>query len=555
MMKNLKHLSNDSRIHYSVILLVSILVITPVFFSGIPYLNVDLVHHLQISNAFYDSLRQGILFPDWVTRENFGYGAVTVRFYPPSMDYTLAVFRLITGSWNLAIFGAFSFWSFIGGVGVYIWTRDFLKTGWHSTLAAVLFICAPYHLCQFYNSFMFGEFAALSVLPFCFHFAKKICEREKIVDILGLAVAAALMILSNLPQTILSFITIGIYVSFFLKKPFFLKQIFKLACAGLLALAGSAFYWVRMVIEMNLIHVAQPNTDPTYDYQNHFMLADFSFDIQNIWFSTLMFTIVIIVTGFVLVITGKYKSLWQAKNLRAVSIVTVAAIFMMTLGSKFIWDNITFLQRVQFPWRFFSVLSLCTSVIMAYCAEFLTLENLRQKRPLILLFIGSILILLTFSIKQVIFGTVFLEPSKFPAYVEDTITKRSLKHWLPVWADIDSFKEKTKVLTNGREVNIEIWEADRKVFTVSEGETTTARIAVLYYPHWHAYLNGKNVEISPDGDGAIALPLPDSDSKVELVFIEPQYSLLSRKISVVAAILVFLLFIYQIISRRKSNAG
>ena len=554
MMKNLKHLLDDKWIHYSIILLVSILVITPVFFAGIPYVGADFVHHMQISNAFYEALRDGILFPDWVSRENLGYGAVTVRFYPPSMDYTLAVFRLITGSWSLAIFGAFSFWSFIGGVGVYIWTREFLKTAWHSTLAAVLFICAPYHLTQYYASYMFGEFAALSVLPFCFHFAKKICEREKIGDVLGLAISAALIILSNLPQTIISFIALGIYVLFFLRKPIFLKQIFRLTFAGLLALACSAFYWVRMIVEMDLIHVTQPNTDPIYDYRNHFMLSNFSFDTQNIWFASLMFVIVVFGSGFALVVSGKAKSLWRDKNLKSISIIGLMAIFMMLAGSKFIWENITFLQRVQFPWRFFSVLSLCTSVILAYCAEFVTLENLRKKRPLILILVGLILILLTFSIKQVIFGQAFFEISKFPAYVEGTITQRSLKHWLPVWADKNTFNEKTKVLAKDRNVNIEMWESGKRIFTVSEGEPIKARIAILYYPHWHAFINGEAAEISASDDGATAIDLPPSAAKVELVFIEPQYSLLSRKISVIATIFAFLLFIYQLITRRKSNA-
>src|SRR4030095_12668803 len=246
-------------------------------------------HHIQIANAYFESIREGVMVPDWVFRENQGYGAVTVRFYPPLLHYSLAAFRLMLGSWHIAFFATFTFWSFIGGLGAFLWMREIQGSRGQALAAAFLFSLAPYHLNQLYNSSMLGEFVAVSILPFCFLFARRICTSRGITNILGLGLVFALLILSNLPQTIIGVVGICLYVLFFLSKKTIIQSVGSLLIAGILGLALSSFYWVRMVMEMSWIVVSQPSGDPAYDYNNHFLLNGLGLDAQGALFGSVMF--------------------------------------------------------------------------------------------------------------------------------------------------------------------------------------------------------------------------------------------------------------------------
>src|SRR5580765_6366444 len=146
----------------ALIFLAATLVVLPILFWGVPVGTGDFTHHIQIANAYFESIQNGVLIPDWVLRENHGYGAVTVRFYPPLFHYSLATFKLIFGTWYFAFFATLTFWSFVGGLGVFVWMRDIQGSRGLALASASLFSLAPYHLNQLYNSSMLGEFVAVS---------------------------------------------------------------------------------------------------------------------------------------------------------------------------------------------------------------------------------------------------------------------------------------------------------------------------------------------------------------------------------------------------------
>ncbi len=539
--------------HILFILAVSFLIISPVIFNGVPFGTADFGHHLQISEAFYDSLKHGQIIPDWIFEENNGYGAVTVRFYPPLLHFSLAIFRFITGDWRLAIYFGFVFWSFVGGLGIYVWTRDFFDNRWQATVAAVLFILAPYHLNQFYNSFMWGEFAALSVLPFGFYYAEKVCSRRRISDIAGFGVSLSLLVLSNLPQTVIGAIVIGIYICLHLEKSRIYSQIFKLSSSFLIALMCSSFYLVRVIYEMSWINISQPNSDPDYDFHNHFLLDNFSFDGRGVWFASLIFAILIFLIVLALTVSGKMKIAAQDKNIRNILILIFLSVLMMLPTSRLIWENISFLQKIQFPWRFLSILTIGASIVLAFCSSFVNGENLRSKRPLIILLVGAILIYLTFSVKQVALGALFLEPQEFAAFAEKSVSAKGLPHWLPVWANEKTFDSPLKVSAGERVVAINQWDYQAHSFSVAAGKPLSARIGILYYPHWRAKVNGVDAETYAANDGALTLDLPAEESQVELYFAEPEDSLISRKISIFGLIIVLLLCFYQKFYTRQSK--
>jgi hypothetical protein len=55
----------------------------------------------------------------------------------------------------------------------------------------------------------------------------------------------------------------------------------------------------------------------------------------------------------------------------------------------------------------------------------------------------------------------------------------------------------------------------------------------MYYPHWQATVNGSSAATSEIG-GALAVDVPGEESIIELRFVEPRYTSISRWISLLA---------------------
>ena len=110
---------------------VSVIAVLPICFYGIPN-SADMAQHFQFAVTFYDSVRDGIWYPQLAHLTNTGFGDVGVRFYPPFAYYVLIFFRSLTGDWFFAGCAAFFFWFFLSGVGVYLWAKE-----WFSNRAAV----------------------------------------------------------------------------------------------------------------------------------------------------------------------------------------------------------------------------------------------------------------------------------------------------------------------------------------------------------------------------------------------------------------------------------
>jgi hypothetical protein len=142
----------------------------------------------------------------------------------------------------------------------------------------------------------------------------------------------------------------------------------------------------------------------------------------------------------------------------------ILSIFMLLPFSRFVWEAFDLLQRVQFPWRFLAVVSLTASILMAYAMTAITSELMQKNRPIVLIMIGCVFILATFSIKQVILGASYSETGAFNKLADDAVSGEGLYHWWPVWANKNTFDERQQVLADGRQVEIDRWDREAREF-------------------------------------------------------------------------------------------
>jgi hypothetical protein len=251
--------------------------------------------------------------------------------------------------------------------------------------------------------------------------------------------------------------------------------------------------------------------------------------------------------------------LWRHKGRGLKALVTLALVsfFMTTSLSKPLWVIIPKLKDVQFPWRWLAITSGVCAVMMAIAIP-VWIEKIRGSkqsgwRKLSIAAGGCALLSFCFL------ATHFMEPAyyfnrhQFEEEIKDLDGLRSHKDWWPVWVTGDKIPREMSegVEVEGRSVAIKRLEAERRVFEVSGGNVTEARIRTLYYPHWTASAGGERLNTHPAEDGTLLVSLPARlAAPVEVEFREP---LRVQAAAVVTALGWILILAFLIFRKREAE--
>jgi hypothetical protein len=534
--------------------LAAIITILPIVIFGIPSGN-DLPQHFQFAQTYYDSLVNGDGFPNWSAQENFGYGGIGIRFYPPLSYYVLAFARIIAGNWFDAAWLTFMFWMALGCVGVYFWARCWLSPK-ESAIAAVFYAIIPYHLNQLYISFVYADFAGAAILPFCFAFLTGVLRGEKKSDILGLATAYALLVLTHLPTTIIGSLSLAFYALILLQRGKIFHQTIKTSIGIGLGLAASSFYWFRMVSEMSwLNHAAEKYSSGHYYFANRFFPLYFhaiATDYRdNFIISDIIITLCLLFLASPIVYlfyrkTKDSESSRESDIFRRVLPLGLFAFFMITPLSYPLWKILTPLQKVQFPMRWMAVVSMCGAIVTAGAVHFLLKGDFLKKRfwAYTSVIFPALFLLLNFTYIWYPSAFVPIPREKFESDIRELPDKQNYEFWWSVWSKPKALEIKEKVLTGqDRNVIINEWEPEKRGFTVSDGMPSNARIATFYYPRWQAEVNGNPVSIEKDENGAMLIPLHAEKSTVKLYFQEPAAIRIASIFSILSWLLIIAAFL------------
>ena len=534
---------NSSYLSVGSILTASILVCLPVLLYGVPSGN-DLPQHYQFAQTVFDNLKSSDYYAGWTSSTNGGYGDVGLRFYPPLAYYVLAGFRGIAGNWGLASFLTFTFWFFVGGTGVYFLSREWFSEN-ASLFGALVYMIMPYHVNEIYNAFTYAEFAASSILPFCFLFVTRVVRGGRSADVILLAASYALLILTHLPVAVITSIALLVYAVVSLEKTDRLRAIARLGVSVVVGLCASSFYWLRMVTELDFVnHTASQFTDSAYDFRSNFVLSflysSVNDESRSLWFCDLMLlaSALFLIPGSIIFLKKADSSL--RRQLTPIFVILILGIFMATPLSIPVWEHFATLQRIQFPWRWLCLVSLAGAAISAAGVSSLTSISDHYRRPVLLIVAGLSIAAGTFTAAQIIRPARYIPQTEFSVLMSRIATNESFECWMPVWANKKALAVREKVTGIDRQAAIEAWRPTERAVSFEAGNEQTARFATFWYPRWRAEVNGSPVELSRDENGAILIPIPAEKAVVKLWFQETPAFYISSWASGAAWIVILL---------------
>ncbi len=534
---NILSAMSNKRLNFdlSVLFLASIIIVLPIFIWGVPN-GSDTTQHYQFAITFFDSIQNGNFYPSWASNTNHGFGDVGIRFYPPFAYYVMVGFRFLSGNWYDASVLAFLFWFFLGGVGMYFWCREWF--GANASLAAgIVFIYMPYHANEIYNSFMYAEFAATSILPFCFLFVTRICRAGKTNDVIGLAFFYSLLILTHLPLTVIGSVSLLIYSVCSLKKENLFSGLLKLSSAVFLGVLASSFYWSRMVTELNFVrHTTEEFAINVYDFHGNFLCPFFNSLLFGVDYGSYEYDdILLLITAVICLPCVAVFYYWsREKNegkLLNVAVLLTFAVFISTPLSLGIWENFPVLQKVQFPWRWLAIISMTGTVFIAACFDSLIDLYHTKRRPITLITCGLITVGIIFTFTRLLSAPLQMPRQEFAEQTKYLLNSGSFICWLPVWAKSEALKLRQKVSVEDRSAQVINWQPMEREIIFSAGKPADARIAAFYYPHWKAAVNNQMTELQVADDGTMLVPLPPEQASVKIWFQEPLPVIIASYIS------------------------
>jgi hypothetical protein len=269
---------------------------------------------------------------------------------------------------------------------MYLLARDGLSRA-AATVAALLYLLAPYHLVDMLVRHALGEHLAFAWIPLAVWGVAGGVRRPGAARIaVGALAVAALPLTHNITALFALALLIawaGLEAARARSRSGALRAAFGLG----LGLALSAFFWLPAFAERGLVPARERLTSEFYRYALHFVAPrqlvvpswGFGGSAEGVASDDMSFQIGLVHLALVLAAVfalalrlraGRLRSDDDAGWLAIASLaVFAAATFMTTAASRAIWDAIPLLAYAQFPWRWLTLAALGASLAGGFAID------------------------------------------------------------------------------------------------------------------------------------------------------------------------------------------
>jgi hypothetical protein len=359
--------------------------------------SIDLDPFRQV--AFDAAIRAGDWLPRWTPCWYYGYGSPIFHFYAP-LPYYLSELWLLAGASLPRAFQLTLFAAWLGsGLAMYLLARDSLSRP-AASVAAVLYLLAPYHLVDMLVRHALGEHLAFVWLPLALWGVAGTALRPGALRFaVGALAVAALPLTHNLTALLALPVVIG-WSALAWARTRDRAGLARAAGATLLGLALSAFFWLPALADLATVSARQRLTGEYFRFWLHFVepgqlvyspwgfggsregtLNDgMSFQIGLLHW-TLSGAAALALAARFLRPGGQERQEAGWTALAALA-VFMAAAWMTTPLSRPLWDAIPGLALAQFPWRFLTLATFGASLASGFAIDAWAAPDRRLARPL-----------------------------------------------------------------------------------------------------------------------------------------------------------------------------
>jgi len=458
---------------------------------------------------FRDCLANGYLSPQWCTNFRSGLGSPYFGYYQPGVFYAASLlpsslapvgqFGCVTVAF--AVLGYISMWGLV--------RRHF--DGVSAVLAGTLLLTSSYSGTDLYIRGDFSEFAATMLLAALLFFLDWSLEESKRRAVIGVAACGAGLVVMHPCVALAGY---GVSVAFVVFTSFWNRRwrAGVRAAFGLAAGVGMAsFYWMPVLLEWDYIS-AEGAFSGFFHYSNHFLSLNdiFGFDVTPTVIPVkvgLVATCVLAGAAAACAIAWRRLVPQQRRIALATLLAALGCLFLMNRTSAPVWEALTLLQRLQFPWRLFSVLGVATAIAGGVVAGAL---------PSRLKFLTAAVLVVTATVLMVANTRVTLVPARVPqtaAHIRDSFFAPDISNdeWLPKGAKAGEVGPEQRQAVAGPNANVRGF---RMAQGLLECQVRAEKDSYVIIPHyffpvgWSARVDDQPVTLRANHVGLMRVDLP-----------------------------------------------
>jgi len=508
------------------------------------------------------SLSAGMFPVRWVEGLGYGYGYPIFNYYAPFPYYVGGLLDIAGFTSLVSTKMALGFGMMLSGVTMFYLAKKYFGTA-GGVVAAVIYVYFPYHAVNLYVRGAVGELFAYAFLPIIFLGLSKLIDTndkkisESIIVVSIFSIGIFLVAIShNLTYLMLLIILAPVtLLSLFFTKN---KSKFLLLVASSIVLGSlmASFYIVPAFVEMGFTNV-RSQVGGGADFRDHYLcisqfwesgwgfggstigcLDGFSMRLGKT--NILLFIISLALVAFSIV-KNKCKS--QEKVAVLAFVLTFIAILLTLPLSRLFWESISYMEYVQYPWRFINFIAFGMSLCVGYVLFFL--KRRFDKKLVILAGLAIVGATLLFNFKlfqpQFIHGnsSEYYEDKK---YINYTVSKIS-DEYMPVDFDkpenVDSIPNEKIALKDDGIVTIESQGVDKISAKYKADTKSTLHVNIAYFPTWNAKVNGEKVDLVKVSDG-MDVELPAGSGEIEIYFQQTVIQKIGNTLSILAILVLII---------------
>ena len=545
-----------ARILIVVLVVIALLPLFDLLHPGLPRGHDTPDHVARIAN-FYTSLSEGNLIPRWAGNLNWGYGHPILMFLYPFPSYIASLFHAIGFSFVDSTKLVFVVSFVVSMLAMYV----FARAAWGAVpgfAAAILYGFAPYRFVDLYVRGAIGEHVAFIFPPLIFYGLLTLARNHQSKSggvITALAMAGLLLSHNAIAIMVLPLIigyTIYLYVFESKRSSRFLLLTTHYSLLGFVL---SAFFWIPAFFEgkytLRDIVTKGDFTDRFVPWQ-WFFISPWNYGggqefTKALWLPQW----VSISAALILFFRTKVRFVrWFVGGALVCILVTL---WLMTDGSKIVWNTVTLLQKFQFPWRLLTVTVILSSVVGAITVAYIP-KRLRVFTVFCLL---SVIVVSTVPMWRA--PEYIVKPDAYYSDIYEGTTDTGESS--PIWsirfmehrplAQYEVIEGQGTILSGHRS-------STRHEFVVSAATDVRILENTLYFPGWEVFVDGRPLDLvrdliyqDPNYRGLMTFQTSAGDHRVVVRFGETKLRMAANLLSLGGLIILLFTVFFQ---RKKGRS-
>lgn len=482
--------------------------------------------HLVRSAEFITAAREGQVPPQLAPRIHHGTGYPIHMFYPPLLDAVVLSLSLSLGATVPDALRTATWLSWLVLVVGSALLSQSLFGGYSGPVSGIAIGTASYTRFLLLDSCAFAELLGVATVPWTL-WAVLQCWRGS--QILFLAISYGGTILSH--NGVALVLTGGLVAlgTLFIREP---TRLLRVGSGLVLGLGFSCWFWLPALLELKYVQYDRVLAENPYHAS--FLTPRM---LWKEWGPVVPSHVEILLSVAILT----YMCLHVRRLPYAVALWAAAGgvgMFMSSTASRIVWEQLTILHPLQFPYRFLSIFALAFAILLGWAST-----SCRVIVVVAWAVMASSVFVLHTKRTEIVQTTKpvgdIVSAHDPPVVCADEFLPRWCSGETPGWVALPRV---ATISATGRGSVHDVQFSTTSVcaqFDVRDANTFV--VGRLYFPGWTAYLNGVPTELEPSSEGMIRVRVPKGNGVICCRFQDTPCRKGAKAVSIASALFLFIL--------------